>query len=84
MSIFKKLFGNSTEQEPEYNNAIDDNQELSFDDPMKTIQPKTMILHWNHRHSTKLSHSSSADVHDVIEHINNRIVYLFYAEWKLM
>ena len=35
MSIFKKLFGNNTEQEqePEYNSAIDDNQTLSFDDP---------------------------------------------------
>lgn len=35
MSIFKKLFGNNTEQEqePEYNSAIDDNQTLSFDEP---------------------------------------------------
>lgn len=35
MSIFKKLFGNNTEQEqePEYNSVIDDNQTLSFDDP---------------------------------------------------
>lgn len=33
MSIFKKLFGNNTEQEqePEYNSA--DNQILSFDEP---------------------------------------------------
>lgn len=43
---------------------------------LKNQYQSRLVPPLNRRHSTKLSHSSSTDIHEIIEHINDRIVYL--------
>ena len=40
---------------------------------LKNQYQSRLVPPLNRRHSTKLSHSSSTDIHEIIEHINDRI-----------